>query len=60
MLKICKLPKTQKFGNSNIFVMGGVWAGSDLGLNWFCLVQFALEELYNTKQYVFAIRGFSG
>ena len=43
-----------------LFVREGVWAGSDLGINWFCVVQFALGELYNAKQCISAIRGFSG
>ena len=49
------------YGEGMVFVCwGGVWAGSDLGINWFCVVQFALDELYNAKQCISAIRGFSG
>ena len=49
-------------GRYGICLLGGgvVWAGSDLGINWFCVVQFALGELYNAKQCISAIRGFSG
>ena len=43
-----------------LLVTRGACAGSDLGINWFCVVQFALGELYNAKQCISAIRGFSG